>query len=386
MSSDNMTKEYKILLSIKPAVRLDPKLENIILNFDEIKRPKKVIISKIEETIPGSRIQSGLLLRVFLRAENLKEAINEAKSFADGIISFITLATGVGLEIPSENLAYEITPNISEREFIQIYHNPFRIAVSRRTLNHELLIQLMDHFMKSEPETGERIGRSIRWYRMGTTTFDVFDRFNCFWIGLEALNPVLQKKLKVGDDKTKCHRCQHEWVSTPTVSGIRSFVQTKIPEGGKLYKRFRDLRINLMHSREGFGKLHAEATELSPKIGEVLYRAICYLLGIEQWETVAYKKILEKIPMRIELEATLVDGEPEALGPDGKDPYFEPTHEFAPKFSEAGMTFEGKTNFTARLNPNVKWRPREVRFYGDPEIKGSITSTEVHKRDEDSDK
>lgn len=379
-------KDYQILLSLRPAVRLDPKLESIVLNFDGVKKPKKVVISKIEETISGSRIESGLLLRVFSCAENLKEAINEAKSFADGIISFITLATGVGLEIPSENLAYEITPNVSEREFIQIYHDPFRVVVSRRTLNHELLIQLMDHFMKSEPKTGERIGRSIRWYRMGTATFDVFDRFNCFWIGLEALNPILQNKLKVGDDKTKCPKCQHEWASTPTVSGIRLFVQTKISEGRKLYKRFRELRINLMHSKEDFGKLHAEATELLPEIGEVLYRAICYILGIEQWETAAYKKILEKIPMRIELEATLVNGEPETLGPDGKDPYFEPTHEFTPKFSDAGITFEGKTNFIACLNPNVKWRPREVRFYGDPEIKGSITSTEAHKRNEDSDR
>jgi len=381
-----LTKDYKILLSVRPAVGLDPKLKNIILNFDEVKRPKKVIISKIEETISGSRIQSGLLLRVFLSAENLKEAVKEAKSFADGIISFITLATGVGLDIPSENLAYEVTPNVSEREFIQIYHDPFRIVVSRRILNHELLIQLMDHFMKTEPKTSERIGRSIRWYRMGTMTLDVFDRFNCFWIGLEALNPTLQNKFKVGDDKTKCPKCQHEWTSTPTVSGIRLFVQTKIPKGRELYKRFRELRINLMHSKEDFGKLHAEATELSPEIGEVLYRAICYLLGIEQWKTVTYKKILEKVPMRIELEATLVDGEPETLGSHGKDPYFEPSHEFTPKFSDAGIMFEGKTNFTARLNSNVKWRPREVRFYGDPETKGSITSTEVHKRNENSDR
>jgi hypothetical protein len=315
-------KEYVILLSLKPAVRLDPKLENIMLNFDEVDKPKKVIISKIEETISGSKIQSSLSLRVFLSAKNLKEAINEAKSFADGVISFVALTTGVGLDIPSENLAFEITPKTSERDFIQIYHDPFRIAMSRRTLNHQQFIQLMDYFMKSEVETREHIGGSIRWYRLGTTTVDVFDRFNCFWIGLEALNPILQNKLKVGDDKTRCPKCQYEWVCTPTVSGIRVFVQTKIPDGKKVYKRSRELRINLMHSKENLTKLHAEATELSSRVGEVLYRAICYLLGIVQWENMEYRKILEKISMRIELEATLVDGEPAALGLNGKDPCF----------------------------------------------------------------
>jgi len=375
-------KEYVILLSLKPAVRLDPKIDNVLLNFDEAKRPKKVIISKIEETISGCKIQLGLSLRVFLSAKNLKEAIKEAKSFADGVVSFITLTTGVGLDIPSENLAYEITPKTFERDFIQIYHDPFRIAVSRRTLNHEKFTQLMDHVIKSNPEIRDRIGRSIRWYRMGATTFDVFDRFNCFWIGLEALNPILQKKLKVGDDKTKCPKCRNEWVSTPTVSGIRLFVQKKIPEGKKLYKSFRELRINLMHSKEKLGRLHSDAVELSFRIGEVLFRAICYLVGIEQWESIEYRKILEKVPMRIELEATLVNGEPRSLGLNGKDPYFEPTQEFTPKITDAEITFEGKASFTARLNPKVKWRPREIRFYGDPETKGNITSTEFHKRDE----
>ncbi len=62
----------------------------------------------------GSKIQSGLQLRVFLEAENLKEAINEGKGFADGIVSFITLVSGVGLKIPAENLAYEITPKVKK--------------------------------------------------------------------------------------------------------------------------------------------------------------------------------------------------------------------------------------------------------------------------------
>jgi hypothetical protein len=78
----------------------------------------------------------------------------------------------------------------------------------------------------------------------------------------------------------------------------------------------------------------------------------------------------------------LVGGEPEALDPDGKDPYFEPAHEFAPKFSDAGITLEGKTNFIARLNSNVKWRPSHIRFYADPEVKGSMISTEVHAGNE----
>jgi hypothetical protein len=372
-------KQYTVLFSIKPAVRLEPKLETIELNFEETKHPKKVVISRIEEKISGSKIQSGLQLRVFVSAENVEEAMKEAKSFADGIASVITLASGVGLDIPSASVAYEITPNVPERDFVQIFYDPFRITASRRTMNHDLLVQLVDHFMKSNPETSERIARSIRWYRMGTITPDVFDRFNCFWIGLEALNPILQKMFKVGDDKTKCPECGYEWVSTPTVSGIRLFVQIKVPDGEKLYKRFRELRINLMHSKERFERLHAEATELTPKIGETLFRAICYILEIKEWATTTYDGILLKVPMRLELEATLVDCKAEELGPDGKDPFFELVHPVAFTVSDDGMTFTVKPEFRARLNPKVKWRPREFRFYGDPELKVNILRSEVRK-------
>lgn len=70
-------KEYNVLFSLKPAVRLDPELTQIALSFDEVTGSKRIVISKIEETVSGHKIQSGLQLRVFLQAENLKEAINE---------------------------------------------------------------------------------------------------------------------------------------------------------------------------------------------------------------------------------------------------------------------------------------------------------------------
>jgi hypothetical protein len=378
-------KEFKIRFSLKPAVRLAPKLTNVELNFDEPKSSKKVVISKIEEEMAGHKIQTGLELKVFLQAENLKEAIIEAKSFVDGIVSFITLVTGVGLDIPSENLAYEITPGVEERDFVQIFHDPFQISISRRRLDHQLFITMMDHFMKLDSKTKQLVARAIRWYRMGAMTPDVFDRFNCFWIGLEALNPILQRRFSIRDDPVKCPDCGYEWIATPTVSGIRTFVQGQIPDGKKLYRRIHKLRINIMHSKRELGALHKEASKLAPRTAEVLFRAIGYILELKGWEGVAYKYILEKVPARIELEATLVGGEPNALGPEGKDPFFEPAHTvFMPKVVEDKVTFEGTSSFTARLNPKVKWRPREVRFYGDSEITGSITKTEVGKRDEES--
>lgn len=264
---------------------------------------------------------------------------------------------------------------------MQIYYDPFNVPISRRNLDHQLLIQLMDRFTKLKGPVSNRIAQAIRWYRMGTMASDLFDRFNCFWIGLEALNPILQEKFSISDDMTRCPKCGYEWVSTPTVSGIRTFIQNEIPEGKKLYRRLRSLRNYIVHGKKKLDEMRKEVFELTPKLAEVLFRAICFLLGIEEWSKVPHKVILEQIPLRIELEAILVGGTSESLGVDGKDPFFEAKHEgFTIIKSGKDITFKVTSNFTPRLSPEVKWRPLEVRFYGDPEVTSSIIETKVQKK------
>lgn len=364
-------KKYVAIFSMKPAVRLDPKLGKINLNFRE-KKPKRVVIFKIEQRVsPDSTIQVGLLFRVFLSASNVEEARVEAKSLVDALASFMTLITGVGLSIPLEELVYEITPNVQEREFIQAFSHPLALRISRRILDQQLLTHVIDRSLKLKPPYFKRIGRAVRWYRMGVMTFDNFDRFNCFWIGLEALNLLLQEKLSIRHDLT--------------VSGVKAFIQQKMPNGKQLYKRIHQLRINIMHSTRELGKLISEVKELAPKTGEILFRAICFLLEVNGWDAVAYQNILERVPTRLELHGTIIGGKPDSLGPEGKDPYFEPKPPVINwKVSKDGTpTFTVEFSFVARLNSNVQWRKGEVRIYGDEETRGEL-KTEVQKRNRTS--
>jgi len=90
-------KPYVVILSTKPAVRLPKNLGTLELNFPEPDGLKKVLITKIEEESADTLIQTGIKFKVFLKAENVKKAIDSAKSLTDGIISFMTmLAEGNG--------------------------------------------------------------------------------------------------------------------------------------------------------------------------------------------------------------------------------------------------------------------------------------------------
>jgi hypothetical protein len=120
-------KTFIVILSTKPAVRMPRNLGTLELNFPELEGFTKVLINKIEEDTAGmhagTSIQIGLRFRVFLNAESIKDAIDTAKSLTDGIVSFMTLITGRGMEIPQEEVAYELTPNVQERDFLQVFYD-----------------------------------------------------------------------------------------------------------------------------------------------------------------------------------------------------------------------------------------------------------------------
>jgi hypothetical protein len=362
-------KPYVVILTAKPAVRLPKNFGKIELNFTDPEGPRRLLIAKIEEESGGTIIQTGLSFRVFLDAENVKDAVNLAKSFADGIVSFITVLTGRGLEIPREEIAYEITPDVTKREFLQVFYDvPFK-SPSRRQVDPQKLIDFMDKQFKPAKKYSERIGRAIRWYRLGAMVTDIFDQFNCFWIGLEALNPLLQEKLSVKGDLT--------------VSGIKAFIQDKMKRK-ELYKNIHQLRIGIMHSTKKLGELRELVATHIPDTGEVLFKAICFLLEFEDWETMTHGKILREFPMRGELQGYLIGGTPTSLGPDGQDPHFELIHNIKKiKSEESGaITTTFETSFKTCINKGIQFQQTELRFYGDSETSGEILNTTLHKAGE----
>lgn len=369
-------KPFVVIFGLKPAVRIDPKFNNFDFTFNEFDGAKRVLITRLEEKINNQLVQTGLLFRVYIDAENVNQARENAKGFVDGVMGLITFATNVGLPIPNEILAYELTPNTEKREFLQIFFNPAKITVPRRKLNHDFFVRFTDQIYKQNDTTFPAIARAIRWYRMGILTFDVFDKFTCFWIGLEALNPLLQDRLRVGkiSKKIQCDKCGNELsVQNPTVSGIKSFVKNEM-KNPELFKNLRALRVKLMHSTCKLGKIGKEINELTPKLAETLFRAVCYLLDFNDWNSLSYREILANVPLRLEVEGKLVGDYSGNLGFDGKDPYLEPSHKLVELVEENGLlTFPITSNFQAMIKPFKSFELSEIRLYGDNATKATVT-------------
>jgi hypothetical protein len=374
-------KQYVVVLIAKPSARLPQNLGKLELNFTDPTGPKKLLIAKIEEESAGTIVQTGISFRVFIDSENITKAINSAKSFVDGIASFITLLTGRGMEIPLEEIAYELTPDEPKREFRQIFYDVPLKNPSRRQVDPQKLADFIDKTLKIKPPYSEHISRAIRWYRLGATVTDPFDQFNSFWIGLEALNPLLQQKFSIKDDTARCPKCKHEWIATPTVSGIRAFIQGKMNGEKHLYRNIRQLRIDIMHSTKRLSELIGLVTTNAPRTGEVLFRAICFLLEFEDWNVMKHGAILREFPVRGELHAFLVGGNPMSLGANGQDPHFKLGHNLRKIESKENekVSFTIDTSITAQLNNGVQFERVELWFYGDSETPGEILNSSFKK-------
>jgi len=381
MSQKAQLKPFVIVLTLKPAVRLPTKLGTLTLNFAEPDGLKTVTITKIEETVKGTIIQTGLRFRVLLSSENIRKAIDSAKALVDGIVSVLTMMTGKGMDIPREEIAFEISPNVEEREFLQVFYDPPLILPSRRQVDPQPIIDFIERQLRLPQSFSERLARAIRWYRLGAMVTDIFDQFNCFWIGLEAMNPLLQEKFLVKDDQTTCPQCGLR-VTPPTIAGVKLFIEEKMKDGKLLYKNIRKLRTGIMHSTMKLQEIQQLVSEYAPKTGETLFRAICYISGFDEWETMSHGAIFKEFPMRGELQCVLIGGDPSFLGADGKDPHFQLIQDLKELKSEedGSVTYTVSTSYTARINHNVKWRLQETRLYGDSETKGAILNKTIRRK------
>jgi hypothetical protein len=378
-------KAYTVVLHAKPATRIDRQVE---MGFPDVSmRTQPVKITGLSQGVGKSSFPVGLEFRVQTYATSIEEAVEKGTKLADSVASFVTLVTGVGTPIVKPMLAYEITPGKAEREFLQFFDDIPTANIPRHLLATDSLTEPIGRLAKmTDAETAARVARAIRWYRFGTGTADVFDRFNAYWIGLEALNKPLQDNLGIGDDKVTCPNCSSSFVSTPTVSGIREFINRYFADEPKLYRRMRDLRIDIMHSKKNLDSLLSECSYIAPRAGNVLLGAIFLFMGYERPWKQHSETVTSATPFRMALPAILISPSIEDAFPEGGgDPHFEDTHTFVGwKDRPDGKIDVTVTSSWKAVTGKAQVRVSTLRIYGEGQGKLRVDRHEVIKGASDS--
>jgi len=362
----NVDHDFIVVFTVKPGTRL-PERGAVELSFKESEGLSKVTMQNImEPDLEGNNVPTGLRLDVQVKASDIDHAIERARQIADGVTTFASFCSAVGLPVVRAELAYDITPGITDRDFLQFFHD-LPVSVSRRTLDPNVMIELMHRvFGVADTEERKRLLRAVRWCRKGSMATEVFEKFIDYWTGLETLNPLLQAACKVASDPTRCPKCKHEWISTPTVSGVRTALSRLVHDGSNFYNEIRRLRVALFHGKSDLERLLPKARDLEASTREALVRSIFFVLGIPPSENFLQNAISTEVPPVLAQEATIHGSDPLNLGPPGDHPHIEVVEhglqKGVPSEGRIAVTFE--TKFVARLGPGVTITCQALRLYG----------------------
>jgi hypothetical protein len=360
-----MVNEYRVILHARPAARL-PEKTNVVLNF-----PSDGMSAQIDELTQianGQAVPVGLVFDMKVSADSLDHAITKANSMADGIASFVTLVTGVGIPLVKPVQCIETTGGKTERDHIQFFDDIPVAEPSRHILDPNALIHIMDRYSKlSDKNVADRVARAGRWYRQGTIKIDLYDRFSSYWIGLEAVNHVLQDALGIVENSERCTTCGYK--PMPTMSGVKEFVKRNFDATGELYKSLRRQRVKIMHSTTALGSISDQVQELTPRLGNVLLASIYFLCGVLQPWLYPNEIISNSNPSRMAMVSKVVsESVRDSMTEDGKLPYWTAVHKLDSLRGEDGkMKYTTTTTFTAMIGKGAQFKAHKLRVYGEGE-------------------
>jgi len=135
---------------------------------------------------------------------------------------------------------------------------------------------------------GNRLRRAGGLYWRGLQQDDDLNAFQCFYMGLEALEPALADQIGVsaGVEQTKgnCESCGAEFVKNRTVlNGVRAYITgaqhpgTATAERKAEWNRINEFRHKQFHSLVDPETLYSAARQVLPAAAHFLHDAICCL-------------------------------------------------------------------------------------------------------------
>jgi len=363
----NTERDFMVVFMVRPGTRL-PSDGEVQLNFPDAtgKMDTVIIRNLMQYDQSGNVIPVGLKLAVKARGGNIDDAIRKAKAVADGVVSFACFCNAVGLPIVREELAYEITVGISDRDFLQLFHD-VPVQASRRELDPRIMIDLMERvFGITDDDSRDRVSRAISWHRRGCLATDELEKFTWFWTGLETINPLLQDRFNVSDDPITCGNCGNQWMGPSTTSGVRAAVQKLLPNGTALHPRMKELRNGLIHGRTSLQSLRSEASALQRPTREALVRSVLLLVSMSPTAELLRESLSAEAPISAAVMATLHGSDPSKLGPPSEHPHLDvESHKIQEaKPSSDGVKMTVTSKLTARLAEGVRISVRGWRVYG----------------------
>ena len=274
--------------------------------------PTSAVVYDLTLAENGWNLPVGLGLDFRVSAASLDEALQKAHNAAEMVLSLTSLTILTQSAPPLFVLAYDATPGLSRRELVSEVRVGHRVG--SRLIDpdaFQVLLTALDNLQCKAPsreqalEKLQTIARSIDWLRKGLGSENFVDEFAAYWIGLEAVDPLLVEPTRIFRTCVKCGRvidhcnsCGEEIPASERVvnplEGMRGVLE-KQGVSKSDFKTVRSLRGALVHGSKRLQPAEVSLLRrLLPEFRSGLVRAICNCIEVSE-ETTA--KILER-PLR----------------------------------------------------------------------------------------
>lgn len=195
-----------------------------------------------------------------------------------GLISVTTSAEPGRLRL---HLIYEEAKEGEQGELI-VYGFGRHSELTLRKVYWTHLSPLFVFMSAADESTSRRLETAFRWFGRAVEQGDPVDRFTSFWVALESLNVLLERKWGLEPEDRTCPHCDESLGKRHALYGIERLLRS-IPEGGADFeRRVRKLRNGILHGYEDLRVIAAAAAELSDGLGTATLRAIANVCGWNQ--------------------------------------------------------------------------------------------------------
>ena len=176
-----------------------------------------IITDRVEER--GVKLHSGLDVIAILGPQNVAEAGTLSRGLVDAVLDVVTFTTMAYCERLTTNSLITFAENGTATG--TLHSSPptgdyFTTAIPR-TIDKDAVKAVFAARDRSSVKVGDRLSRSLAWFRKSILDKNTVIQFMSLWIALETINPLLRDELQ-----QRVRRCG-KW------DGVRRILLDKIP-------------------------------------------------------------------------------------------------------------------------------------------------------------
>ncbi len=241
--------------------------------------PVRLLIGDQRGQSGENRVHRRLLAQLDVSGDAIDVAEQLASQVLAGALCMAVLQTNAAAGDPYLLLGWEVTPGTESVEFLQVDRELGTLFVRKRAFDDAQLQEVIRSALACAPKMQSRLNRALHWYSKGLAEGDAVDQFMSFWVGLEALNPLLETTFQIPRSEERCPTCNRLRQDRSSL-GIRATFEHHSRAKLTDYNTCRRLRSDIEHSNEPLTKVYPAAQQAVELARAMLRAAILVLLDL----------------------------------------------------------------------------------------------------------